>query len=190
MTADAAIAWPLTTARLTLRPAAPQDAHAVWRYRSLPEVARWMTTGPLDEAAFTTRFVSADRLPFTIVVEQDGAVIGDLFLRVEDGWGQTEVAEQARRTQAEIGWAFHPDHHGQGLATEAADRLIMACFEELGLRRLTALCFAENTPSWRLMERLGMHREGHHRADSLLRDGRWVDSYVYALLREESGGRP
>jgi RimJ/RimL family protein N-acetyltransferase len=39
------------------------------------------------------------------------------------------------------------------------------------------------------MERLGMRREGSHRADSLLRDGRWVDSYTYALLREEWADR-
>jgi RimJ/RimL family protein N-acetyltransferase len=37
------------------------------------------------------------------------------------------------------------------------------------------------------MERVGMRREGTFRADSLHRDGRWLDSYAYALLREEAG---
>jgi RimJ/RimL family protein N-acetyltransferase len=176
VTADAAIAWPLTTERLTVRPATPQDAHAVWRYRSLPDVARWMTSDAQDETMFTVRFVAPDRLPYTFPVLHDGTVIGDLFLRVEDGWAQSEIVEQARGTQAEIGWAFDPAHHGRGFATESAGRLVRAAF-------------AENTPSWRLMERLGMRREGSHRADSLLRDGRWVDSYTYALLREEWADR-
>jgi RimJ/RimL family protein N-acetyltransferase len=35
------------------------------------------------------------------------------------------------------------------------------------------------------MERVGMRREGAFRADSLHRDGRWLDSYAYGLLREE-----
>jgi len=177
--------WPVATERLTLRPATPDDAAAVWAYRRLPEVARWMTALPAHERSFAERFVEPDRLGPTLVVERDGAVVGDLMVRIEDGWGQTEVAEQARATQAEIGWAFDPAVQGRGLATEAVRRLLAVCFTDLGLRRLTALCFADNAPSWRLMERVGMRREGEYRADSLHRDGRWLDSYAYALLRDE-----
>lgn len=177
--------WPIRTERLLLRPATPEDAGAVWRYRRLPDVARWMTALPLDGQAFAAHFVEPDRLGPTLVVEHDGAVVGDLMVRIEDGWGQAEVAEQAKGTQAEIGWAFDPAAQGRGLATEAVRRLLDVCFTDLGLRRLTALCFADNEPSWRLMERVGMRREGEYRADSLHRDGRWLDSYAYALLREE-----
>lgn len=177
--------WPISTDRLLLRPATPDDAGAVWRYRRLPEVARWMTALPRDEQAFAAQFVEPDRLGPTLVVEREGAVVGDLMVRIEDGWGQTEVADRAKRTQAEIGWAFDPAAQGRGLATEAVRRLLDVCFTDLGLRRLTALCFADNAPSWRLMERVGMRREGEYRADSLHRDGRWLDSYAYALLREE-----
>ncbi|TKR22211.1 GNAT family N-acetyltransferase [Cellulomonas hominis] len=175
----------MSTDRLLLRPATPDDAGAVWRYRRLPEVARWMTALPRDEQAFAAQFVEPDRLGPTLVVEREGAVVGDLMVRIEDGWGQTEVADRAKRTQAEIGWAFDPAAQGRGLATEAVRRLLDVCFTDLGLRRLTALCFADNAPSWRLMERVGMRREGEYRADSLHRDGRWLDSYAYALLREE-----
>lgn len=179
------VAWPLTTERLLLRPATPADAAAVWRYRRHPDVARWMTAMPVDEAAFTARFVAPERLGPTVVVELDQVVIGDLMLRVEDGWGQAEVASATLSTQAELGWAFDPAFHGRGLAAEAAGRLIEACFTELGLRRLTAGCFLDNAPSWQLMERLGMRREGTFRADSLHRDGGWLDSCTYALLRDE-----
>jgi RimJ/RimL family protein N-acetyltransferase len=179
------IAWPLTTERLVLRPATPEDASAVFRYRRLPEVARWLTASPQDETTFSQRLVQPENLGPTVVVERDGAVVGDLLLRVEDGWGQLEVAADAARTQAEIGWAFGPEVQGLGLATEAVRRLVEACFTELGLRRVTAICFADNAPSWRLMERIGMRREGTFRADSLHRDGRWLDSYAYGLLREE-----
>lgn len=179
------IAWPLTTERLVLRPATQDDAPAVFRYRRLPEVARWMTAQPEDEASFTERLVRPENLGPTVVVELDGTVVGDLLLRVEDAWGQLEVARDAARTQAEIGWAFHPEVAGQGLATEAVRRLVGAIFSELGLRRVTAVCFAANAPSWRLMERIGMRREATFRADSLHRDGQWLDSYAYGLLREE-----
>jgi RimJ/RimL family protein N-acetyltransferase len=59
------------------------------------------------------------------------------------------------------------------------------CFSGLGLRRVVANCFADNTPSWRLMERLGMRRESHAVAESLHRSGRWLDGYSYALLADE-----
>lgn len=182
------IAWPLTTERLVLRPATAADAPAVFRYRRLPEVARWLTSLPDDEDAFTAHLLQPENLTPTVVVESDGHVVGDLLLRVEDGWAQREVVAAAARTQAEIGWAFDPAVQGRGLATEAVRRLVEACFTELGLRRVTAVCFADNAPSWRLMERIGMRREATFRGDSLHRDGRWLDSYAYGLLREEVPG--
>ena len=51
-----------------------------------------------------------------------------------------------------------------------------------GARRVTAYCFADNTASARMMEKLGMHRQAHFRADSLHRSGQWLDSFVYAIL--------
>ena len=58
-------------------------------------------------------------------------------------------------------------------------------FEDLRLHRVTAICFADNQASWRLMERVGMRREAHHVRDSLHRTGQWMDTMVYALLGEE-----
>ena len=57
--------------------------------------------------------------------------------------------------------------------------------EDLGLRRVVATCFADNEPSWRLMERIGMRREQHAVKDALHRSGAWLDSYGYALLATE-----
>ncbi|WP_255595815.1 GNAT family N-acetyltransferase [Cellulomonas sp. C5510] len=177
--------WPVGTERLTLRPATASDAEAVWRYRRLPAVAEWMTALPGDLDRYAEQFAEPDRLRVTLVAEHEGVVVGDLMVRVEDAWAQTEVAGDAVATQAELGWAFDPAHHGRGLATEAAERVVDLCFAGLGLRRVTAGCFADNAPSWRLMERLGMRREAEFRAESLHRSGRWLDSYTYALLGEE-----
>lgn len=47
---------------------------------------------------------------------------------------------------------------------------------------MTAYCFADNAASARIMEKIGMRREAHFRTDSLHRSGRWLDSYVYAIL--------
>jgi RimJ/RimL family protein N-acetyltransferase len=179
------VRWPVTTARLTLRPAVLADEAATWAYRSLPEVAAWITAAPADAAAYAVHFRDPVRLERTLVVEHEGVVVGDLMLMVEDAWSQAEVAEQARGVQAELGWAMHPAYGGRGLATEAVAELVRICFEDLGLRRVVANCFADNTSSWRLMERLGMRRELHTVNESLHRSGQWLDGFGYALLADE-----
>jgi RimJ/RimL family protein N-acetyltransferase len=177
--------WPVETERLTLRPGTADDADAVWEYRRLEPVARWISELPADPVEFRTRFAAPDRLASTLVVEHEGRVIGDLMVRIEDAWAQKEVADQARGRNAELGWVFDPTQQGHGYATEAVRELLRICFAGLGLRRVTALCFADNVPSWRLMERVGMRREEHNVRDSLHRSGEWLDGFGYALLADE-----
>ena len=176
------VVWPRRTARLLIRPARPEDAEATWQFRRLEAVGRWLTEVPTSLQLYVERFKDPARLATTLVVELDGDVVGDLMLRVEDAWGQAEVVELARGAQAELAWALDPRMTGNGYATEAARELLRTCFEDLGLRRVTATCFADNEPSWRLMERLGMRRELHAVADALHRSGKWLDTYGYALL--------
>lgn len=179
------LAWPRRTDRLTLRPATPDDSAATWTYRRLPEVSRWLPTAPTTLEEYAAHVGTPDRLAKTLVVEHDGHVIGDAMVAVEDAWAQVEVKERAAGVQAELGWALAPSHGGRGLATEAVRELLRLCFEDLGLRRVVASCFADNEPSWRLMERVGMRREVHAVAESLHRSGSWLDGLGYALLAEE-----
>ena len=180
-----AIRWPVRTARLSIRPATADDVDATWAFRRRREVTEWLTHEPADRAAYAEMFLAPERLTSTLVVELDGAVVGDLMLRIQDTWAQSEVAEQARGVQAELGWVIAPEHAGRGYATELAAELLRICFDDLGLYRVTALCFADNQPSWRIMERIGMRREAHDVRDSLHRTRGWLDGYGYALLAEE-----
>jgi len=180
------ITLPLRTERLIVRASTPADADAVWRYRRLDEVHRWLTTAPADAEAFRAHFSDPERLAVTLVVELPGTgVIGDVMLRVEDAWAQAEVKPQAVGVQAELGWAMDPAQQGRGYATEAVRAVMAACFTELGLRRVSAGCFAANEASWRMMERLGMRREEHSRRTALHRSGEWMDGMNYGLLAEE-----
>ena len=137
----------------------------------------------MDPAAWEAGF--GERLASTLIVEKDGVVIGDLYLHVQDAWSQAEVREQAAGTVVEIGYLLDPAYVGQGYATEAVRELLRICFEDIGVRRVIAQCFADNVPSWRLMERVGMRREQHTKQDSLHRNGEWLDGMMYALLSDE-----
>ena len=181
----AALTWPLHTDRLTLRPAAADDAEATWRFRARADVGHWITRAPASFGEHRAQFAAPDSLARTLVIERDGTVIGDLMVKVEDAWAQAEITDRARGVQAELGWVLHPGHAGQGYATEAVRALLRLCFAGLGLRRVTATCFADNDASWRLMERVGMRRESHTVRDNLHRSGEWLDGFVYALLADE-----
>jgi RimJ/RimL family protein N-acetyltransferase len=180
-----ALAYPLRTERLILRAGTVDDADATWAYRRLETVGEWLTEIPADLYAYRATFCEPRRLAATVVVEHDGHVIGDFMLRIEDAWAQTEVADHARAAQAELGWVLDPGHTGHGYATEAVRALLDHCFSELGVHRVVANCFLGNATSWRLMERLGMRREGHAVAESLHRSGKWLDTLTYALLAVE-----
>lgn len=171
---------PIETPRLRLRRLGAADAAAVAAYRALPVVNEYLPDRVYDLAwAEALAAEMADREPgvpgtwFQVVAERraDGVVLGDLGLRTE--------ANPFQPRSHELGFTFAPAHQGQGYATEAARALLDHAFGALGAWRVTALCDTRNEPSYRLMERLGMRREGHFVHDWWHRGG-WVSTYVYA----------
>lgn len=182
-------AWPIRTARLEVRRATPDDLDVIWGYRRLPEVNTWLGGAPATLEVFRERLQDPERLEtlFAITLLKDGGarLIGDIMVRIGDGWSQREVRDQAAGVEAELGWALAPEFTGHGYATEAVRAVIDVCFGRLGLRRVHAGCFAANEPSWRLMERLGMRREELSRKTALHRSGEWMDGMSYGILAEE-----
>ncbi|TQS43431.1 GNAT family N-acetyltransferase [Cryptosporangium phraense] len=176
------LAWPISTARLTLRRARPDDADEVLSYRSLPNVVEWMGEPPEE---FHARFAAPERFGALLLIERDGAVIGEVMIKVEDAWAPPRLTSHGQGVQAELGWSLRPEETGKGYATEAVEAALRICFEDLGLRRVFASCFAANTPSYRLMERVGMRREAHTVRDGLHPSGEWMDGFDYALLADE-----
>ena len=180
---------PLRTERLLLRPAQAEDADSIWRFRQLDAVNEWLISRPADLDAHRELFVKPARLANTVIIHlghcPESEVIGFLLIRRENAWSQLEVADEARDQQAELGWVFDPARSGHGYATEAVREALRYCFDELGVRRVTAGCFLGNETSWRLMERVGMRREVNAVRDALHRSGQWLDSAGYALLADE-----
>ncbi len=174
------VSWPVRTSRLRLRRAQLEDAPALFAYRSDERIAHWLSRVQSDPDVWEQQWRS--RVPTTVIVEHDGEIIGDVRLLVGDAYAQFEVDDAATGVQAELMWAFHSSAGGQGFATEAIAAVIRIAFEDLGLRRVVAVCYADNKRSWQLMERVGMRREGHSIRSTLHRDGTWCDFLFYALL--------
>jgi RimJ/RimL family protein N-acetyltransferase len=180
--------YPITTARLLLRPFTEGDLDAVYAYQKLPEVARFLMWPPRDraQAAASLRYRiehptlerEGDILVFAVVHQETGVLLGDVNL----AW----VSEQHRT--GEFGFVFDPAHHGQGYAREAAVEVLRLGFEQMGLHRIIGRADGRNEASARLMTRLGLRKEAHFVKNELVK-GEWTDEVVFAMLADEWAAR-
>ena len=170
--------WPLRTERLVLRPFERGDTAALLDAWASEEWTSLLLSRPMNPAEVgemvRRRMLPGDGLFVGLVVECDGALVGDSMLHVQ-GTGLSE---------GEIGWTLLPEHSGRGLATEAASAVLDLAFDHYGLRRVVANLDARNDRSRALCERLGMRQESHKIADFWSK-GEWTDSYEYAILAPE-----
>jgi ribosomal-protein-alanine N-acetyltransferase len=83
-----------------------------------------------------------------------------------------------------IGYWMGAPYASRGYMTDAVRTLIPFAFGALRLHRLEAACIPTNTPSIRLLERLGFAREGLAR-EYLCINGVWEDHLLYALLASD-----
>jgi RimJ/RimL family protein N-acetyltransferase len=179
-----ALAFPIETERLRLRPFAEGDFEALLAMQSRPEVARWLYWDARDANAVRTSLAAkltetalaadGDRISLAVVLEDTSEVVGDCTL-----WQVSGV-----HGQGEIGYVFNPDHHGRGYATEAARALLRLAFGEFGFHRVIGRIEVRNTASARVLERLGMRREAHLIENEWVK-GEWQSEAVYAILARE-----
>ena len=168
---------PLETERLRIRPFTPEDWPAVHAYTGDAATMHYMEGRPMDESQtrqFIAENIGEDAKHYAVELRDEGLLIGHLAFHP---WWSTHTYE--------IGWVLHPRYHGQGYATEAAAAMLRHGFETLRLHRVIATCQPENPASWRVMEKLGMRREGHFRKGHALHEETWWDEYFYAMLEED-----
>jgi len=171
----------IETPRLRLRTIVASDWPAVFAYMSDPAVTAFLPEGSFDEDAartFALRQASADATAVAVVEKTSGHMIGHMPFHP---WFEPHTQE--------IGWVFGPAAQRKGYATEAAQALMAHAFGSLRAHRVIATCQPQNTPSWRVAEKLGLRREAHFRAALYRAPGVWWDEYFYALLAEEYEAR-
>jgi len=177
--------YPLTleTPRLILRELSVDDCTNARALDGDPEVVRYMSMSVADEEAtrdyIERSMASARQVPrevFDLAVtrKHEGHYLGRTGLHVT----------RPEHREATLWFSVRRDLWGQGLATEASATMLEFAFETLRLHRVWGDCDPRNVGSRRVMEKLGMLREGHLRQNWWL-DGEWCDSLVYAVLEHE-----
>jgi len=161
----------LETQRLILRRLASYDAPGLHEMLSDVETMRYWSTVPHVEMAETEAWI-ADSVAATgrgdaydFAVLRDGKLVG----RVAFWMGN------------EIGFLFHRDVWGQGIAQEAVRALLRFGFDVLKFDSVRADVDPNNVGSLKLLERVGFQRTGTAERTFKIGDN-WVDS-VYLELR-------
>jgi RimJ/RimL family protein N-acetyltransferase len=144
----------IITERLLLRRSVAGDAETISAYRSDPAVHAmqgWDRTDPDGVRAEIEEM--EDRNPgdpggwvqFTVEA-RDGGIVGDVGLSPADG--EAGVIK--------VGYTIDPRFQSRGYATEAVKALVDYAFTSLDADIVRAYAGAENTPSIRVMEKVGM----------------------------------
>ena len=171
----------MATPRLVLRPFSPTDVDDVFEYAKDPEWAKYLPEVPQPysrrdaEEFIANRMVEPDT-QFSWAIVLGGVGIGGIILSVD-----------SKHEAGEIDYALAKTHWGRGFVPEAADAVLGWGFQRRRLSKISSQADVRNRRSWRVMEKLGMRREGVAR--SFLKGSRpgdpRIDIVSYGLLREE-----
>jgi len=147
---------PIQTERLLLRRSTPEDAATISAYRSDPNVNRQQGWERTDlEGVLADIVEMSGRSPgqpggwvqFTVEERGGGRIVGDVGLSLAES--EPDVIK--------VGYTIDPAFQGHGYATEAIRALVEYAFDTLGARVVRAHASAENAPSIRVAEKVGMH---------------------------------
>lgn len=170
----------MSTPRLIIRRFLPEDWRDLHEYLSNAEVLRYEPYEPFTEEQSKQEAIrrAGNEAFWAVCLKDSGKLIGNVFFEKQDfdTW--------------ELGYVFNSAFWGNGYATESAKAVVSNAFKNHNARRIKAMCDPLNAPSWKLMERLGMRREGFLIQNVWFKkdaDGNpiWKDTYMYAILNTE-----
>lgn len=177
------MALPIETRRLTIREYTDNDWPDVyayvredvfWRFQAGEAPTEDKVKALIQWAVREQKIAPRVNYFLAVTETNSGDLIGEAVMKcLPPGHGQ-----------GEIGFGIARAHWQKGYATEVARALIEAGFGTLKLNRISAQCAPENKASIRVMQKLGMAREGllreHYQAG-----GKYWSSVIYAVLARE-----
>lgn len=145
----------IKTKRLILRKLLPEDADAIFvAYAQDREVTKYLLWRPHAAVGETREFVKSriaawqDESEFTwAICLSDGSLIGGIALRVIC-------------FKTDLGYVLARPYWGKGYMPEALRALVDWALGQPEIIRIWAVCDVENSASARVMEKVGMKKEG------------------------------
>ena len=174
----------LRTERLLLKPFSLQDAEALAFRANDKRIARHTRSLPYPYAVHDAQNWIEEHLAFEA---QGDAFVRAIWLPESDDnqpahlIGSIGLACCHEHEHAELGYWIGCDFWGQGFATEAGKAIVALGFGQLGLRRIHAHHLASNPASGRVLQKIGMQREGLLR-EHVKKWGVVEDVVMYGIL--------
>lgn len=166
------------TERLLLRPVTLEDAEDMFEYGSDEETTYFVFEPhhSLEETedSIANYFMNEPLGKYGIELKENSKMIGTIDLRLKE-----------EKYKAELGYTMNKDYHGKGYMTEAGQALLDLGFNILELERISALHDERNDRSGRVMQRLGMTKEGISRHVGKWKKGEFFNDVHYSILKEE-----
>lgn len=110
----------------------------------------------------------------SLVIEFDKKIIGIIGIEIKSKYAK----------EYELWYILLEKYWGKGFATEAVKTLLDKFLHEVDVERLYAEAVIENIASWKLLEKIGMKKEGCLR-NKFFRNNIYKDLLVYSLLKNE-----
>ena len=173
----------LETERLLLRKFRREDSNDLFEYLSSPEIYRFEPGDPItiEQSRMLCIERSRGNNFFAVETKLQHKVIGHLYF---------EQIQPSEFMTWDLGYIFNPKYQGKGYCTEASRRIIEYGFHDLHAHRITAFCDPQNPASWRVLEKLGLKREGFFKEKAFFRRDEenkpiWHDCYAYGILDKD-----
>jgi RimJ/RimL family protein N-acetyltransferase len=168
----------LRTERLLLRPYSLKDVDDVYAY------ARDETWGRFLPVPVPYVYGDAEEFVARAVVRGQGKTTGFAIVLDNTVIGGIELEVNNDSAIGSLHYSIARQHWGKGLMTEAAQAVTNWGFGTFDLQRVYSWADVLNAGSWRVMEKIGMTREGHLRSHGVVH-GERCDFYYYGILRNE-----
>jgi ribosomal-protein-alanine N-acetyltransferase len=167
-----------------LREVSSEDAAAALAFAADPEYFLYLPFEPITDEAAESLFL-AGLAAQAIEQPRRQYHLGIVWTATNELIGMARLGiSEPEHLVGDIGYGVRRDRNGEGIATEAAGLLLDLGFADLGLHRIFAYHHPANVGSQRVLEKLGMQREGRLR-ENLLAHGAWRDSVVWGILDRE-----
>jgi len=146
----------METRRLRLRPPVMADAVSIFeQYAQDAAVTKFLTWKPHKQIHETHEYLkrcisaweTSRAFPWALTRKEDGDLIGMIEARV-DGY------------KMDLGYVLARSHWGQGYMPEAVKAVVDWAQGQDSIYRVWAVCDAENQASSRVLEKVGMTKEG------------------------------
>ena len=173
----------LKTPRLALRRFTADDAQMMYdnwaKDENVPRFLSWKIHESVEQTReiltqWAGEYDSPEYYHWAIQYIPDNTIVGGINLH--------GVSNKSWR--AELGYNLGSKWWNKSIMTEAAGAVLKFAFDEIGFNKICAMHDTENVGSGRVMQKIGMIREGRFYKHSRRKDGTWGDIDYYGILKE------